>query len=395
MPLKRPKELSDMQLPPTRHRIVMLTRQSKLANGEVAQSTVLSAVKQVVGGIQGREVLGVLQALAALVLHAAPVPLVALLVDVAEIVRGPGLGLAAPPALAGPLGEQVAGLEHQRRVHGEAAQLEDVLADGRADDVLGPVRVLLAVRPHDLGARAPPAPPVPARRLDLALDDEVRDDVQPLAIPGEDPAPHLEGLDGADLAPEAAEDGAEADAERALDQLAALVAHELVLFIVADNGQPGGEKVSDEVGARDVEIGEVGAVALVHIVVGLEQGVSRRGDAVMEQGAGRQFRPRDDRVVDEGVEDTELWEDVESAKGGVRRRVTFGWHLLSKQRAGSSSWSLGRRATGFDSSDQALSGSAGVRSSSPATAGSPSIRRSPRSRARRPGRTARECRQTP
>jgi hypothetical protein len=64
--------------------------------------------------------------------------------------------------------------------------------------------------------------------------------------------------------------------------------------------------MGDEVGAADVEVGEVGRVALVDVVVCLEEGVARGGDAVVEEGALGEVLGALEDLVDEGVEDAEL-----------------------------------------------------------------------------------------
>lgn len=82
--------------------------------------------------------------------------------------------------------------------------------------------------------------------------------------------------------------------------------------------------MGDEVGAGHVEVGEVGAVGLVEVVVRLEQGVAGRGYAVVEEGAGRERAAGAEGVEDEGVEDAGLYEthiwmvskEVEGEKGG-------------------------------------------------------------------------------
>ena len=59
-------------------------------------------------------------------------------------------------------------------------------------------------------------------------------------------------------------------------------------------------------GAADVEVGEVGRVGLVDVVICFEEGGAGGGDAVMEEGAlGEGFGAAQD-VVDEGVEDSDL-----------------------------------------------------------------------------------------
>lgn len=220
--------------------------------------------------------LGVLQAPPALGLYSSPIPL-ALLVQLADVVGGSRAGLTAGPALSRALGQQAGGVDDEGRVDGEAAELEDVLADGGGDDELAEVgRLAAAVGPHHARPRRPCPPAVPAGRAHLALDHKVRHDVQPLAVPRQDPAPHLVPLQRRDLAPEAAEHGPQPDPEGALHQLAVLVAHPLVLGVVADDGHPRLQEVRDQVRPADVQVGKVGRVALVDVVVGLEERRARR-----------------------------------------------------------------------------------------------------------------------
>lgn len=134
----------------------------------------------------------------------------------------------------------------------------------------------------------------------------MRHNVQPLAVPRQDARPHLVALQGGDFFAEAAEDGAQAEAEGALDHVAILVADELVLGVVGDDGDRGAEEVRDGVAAGDVEVGKVGRVALVDVVVGFQEGGARGGDAVVEEGAlGEGFGAFED-VVEERVEDADL-----------------------------------------------------------------------------------------
>jgi hypothetical protein len=79
-----------------------------------------------------------------------------------------------------------------------------------------------------------------------------------------------------------------------------------VLGVVADDGDARAEEVGDQVRAADVQVGKVGRVALVDVVVGLEERGARGGDAVVEEGAlGEGLGPAED-VVNEGVEDADL-----------------------------------------------------------------------------------------
>lgn len=241
---------------------------------ELANGTILAAVEQGVDAIQGGKVLGILHALSALVLDTLPVPL-AVLVDLTKVLGGTGAGLAAAPSVTRTLREQAVGLDDDGGVDSEAAELEDVLADGGSIDVLGEillVNLLSVLGPDELGAGRTELLAIPAGRLDLALDDVVGDDIKPLAIPRQNSAPHLVTLHGRDLASKRAEHGAQSDTKPALDDVTLGVQNELVLGVVADYGHGGPKQVGDEVGTGDVQVGEVGRVTLVEVVIGFEGG---------------------------------------------------------------------------------------------------------------------------
>lgn len=106
----------------------------------------------------------------------------------------------------------------------QAADLEDVLAESRGVDLLLPV----------LG---------PGARLHSALLDEVRDDVNPLAVPTEDARPHLEALVRLQLLLETALCAAQHDAEGALrgPRWVGRVHDEFRLGIIAEHAAALGE----------------------------------------------------------------------------------------------------------------------------------------------------------
>lgn len=173
-----------------------------------------------------------LHTLSSLCLCSAPVPLAfdrhinIAYIDalIAELV------VAAHPA-AWPLWQKTRIVHDNGRVDGEATDLEDVLANGSGVDLLLPaVRgVLGGSHPDASEARVQPL-----GRLRGTLGQDVGDHVEPLAVPGDDPAPHLVGAVARDLATEAAHDRAEGDAEAPLDGFARLgVQHELPLGIVS------------------------------------------------------------------------------------------------------------------------------------------------------------------
>ncbi|KAL1847536.1 hypothetical protein VTK73DRAFT_10327 [Phialemonium thermophilum] len=102
------------------------------------QGAVFSPVKEGARGVQGGEVLGECHALPPLTLGISPGPLAILpaavgLAGLVQVVGGPEIVLAAAPA-ARPLGEEPALLQQDGRMHGEAAELEDVLAEGGGVD---------------------------------------------------------------------------------------------------------------------------------------------------------------------------------------------------------------------------------------------------------------------
>lgn len=106
----------------------------------------------------------------------------------------------------------------------------------------------------------------------------MRHDVQPLTVPGQDPRPRLVALEGRDLLLEGAEDPAQPDAHPALCDGAVRGQDGLCLGVGGDGLEAAAEEVGHALGAGDVEVGKVGCVALVHVVVGLEDGVVRGRD---------------------------------------------------------------------------------------------------------------------
>ena len=245
-----------------------------LAEMELANGTILAAVEQGVDAVQGSKVLSILHALSALVLDTLPVPLT-VLVDLTKIFGGTGAGLAATPSLTRTLRKQAVGLDDDRGVDSEATELEDVLADGGGIDVLCEillVDLLSVLGPDELGAGRAELLAIPAGRLDLALDDVMGDDIQPLAIPRQNTTPHLVSLHRRDFASKRTEHGAQADTKTTLNYVSGRVNNKLVLGIIADNGHGGTQQVGDQVRTRDVEVGEVGRVGLVQVVIGFQGG---------------------------------------------------------------------------------------------------------------------------
>lgn len=64
--------------------------------------------------------------------------------------------------------------------------------------------------------------------------------------------------------------------------------------------------MSDQVGTRNVDIGKVGRVGLVEVVVGFEERGTRGGNAVMKEGALRKSLWAARKVENEGMEDPNL-----------------------------------------------------------------------------------------
>lgn len=190
-------------------------------------------------------------------------------------------------------------------MYSEAAEFEDVLADGRGVNLLLPAASsIIGSTLANLGA----AGVEPLSRPGSVLGDEVGDDVQPLSVPGEHATPHLESTVCGNLALEAALDGAEHDADGALDRGARLRVQDDLSLRVAREGRHGGTaEVRDEVGSRDIEVGEVGRVGLVQVVVDLEDGRVRGSDDGLEERIGAVLRGLAQRhVVENGVEDAIL-----------------------------------------------------------------------------------------
>lgn len=64
--------------------------------------------------------------------------------------------------------------------------------------------------------------------------------------------------------------------------------------------------MGDQVRTGHVEVGEVGRVGLVHVVVSLEEVGARRRDAVVKEGAVWERGPSPEDMVEEGMEDASL-----------------------------------------------------------------------------------------
>lgn len=136
------------------------------------------------------------------------------------------------------------------------------------------------------------------------------DEVQPLPIPGQDPSPDVIGLINADFATEGTADAAEHDFDHAPSVGAFLGVHE------ADAARAQGR---DQVAAPDVEVGEVGAVGFVQVVVAFEEGGAGGADDGGEEMrvAGGDRGGGEDDVSDEGGEEADLLGGGGWVKGGA------------------------------------------------------------------------------
>lgn len=147
-------------------------------------------------------------------------------------------------------------------------------------------------------------------------------DVEPFSIPAQNTAPHLVVLVSRDLALEAALHGAEHDANGALDGLVGFgVENDLVLGVAGEYSERLAEEVRDEMCSGDVEVGKVGRVRLVEVIVDLEKGGMAGRDDGLEEGIGTEFRGlAQESVVDKGVEDAVL-ELVSTIKRTIKRET--------------------------------------------------------------------------
>lgn len=268
----------------------------------------VAAIKDILQLIKRMKLSSQLHTLSSLSLNPTPIPLALhRQVDIRQInAQIAQLLLTALPT-ARTLRKKPSVADDNSRVHGKATDLEDILAHSRSIDLPLPTTSRIT-RPTLLGLRKPRIQPL--LRLDSALGNEVRDDVHPLTVPTQDLAPHLIALVSGNLALEAALDGAEHDAHGALDGLAGLgVEDQLCLLVAREVRERGTEEVGDEVGAGDVEVGEVGGVGLVEVVVDLEEGCVRRGDDGLEEGLGGEVGGfAHPGVVEDRVEDAILVE---------------------------------------------------------------------------------------
>ena len=192
--------------------------------------------------------------------------------------------------------------EHEFGGDGAAALFEDVAGDAGGEDVVRGERVGGGgAGPGGTSARLQHV----GGRLAGAGADDVRDGVQPLAVPSEQARHDVEALQGGDFAVEKGGHGAEGDgvfAGRGAD-----VGGQAVLVAGVQAAQADAQQGAHEVGAGDIEVGEVGAVGFVAVVVAVVGGVVGCGDEGCEEvawGDGRRGLQVD--LVEEAAEDAEV-----------------------------------------------------------------------------------------
>jgi hypothetical protein len=106
------------------------------------------------------------------------------------------------------------------------------------------------------------------------------------------------------------------------------VENDLVLGVAGEDGEGLAEEVRDEVCSGDIEVGKVGRVGLVEVIVDLEKGRMAGRDDGLEEGIGTEFwRLAQESVVDKGVEDAVL-ELVSAVKETIK------WETLTVQARG-------------------------------------------------------------
>lgn len=134
----------------------------------------------------------------------------------------------------------------------------------------------------------------------------MRDEVEPLAVPAQQARPDLEARVRLDLAAEVAGDAAEGDGEGALLDVLGAGRALGVGFGARQAPDALAQEGGDEVRARDVEVGEVGRVRLVQVVVAFgERGTGGR-DERLEEGVRGERRRLEVELVDEAAEEADL-----------------------------------------------------------------------------------------
>lgn len=138
----------------------------------------------------------------------------------------------------------------------------------------------------------------------------MRNDIDPLPIPTQDATPHFIRLIDAYFALEIAHDAPEHDAPATLDRIAIFVQNQFVRGIVLQGVDAGFEKAADDVGPRHVEVGEVGGIGFVEIVIALPEGGVGGGYAGEEEGCraevGGDVWDGEDEMFEDGIPDSEL-----------------------------------------------------------------------------------------
>lgn len=289
----------------------------------------ITAIKDILQVVQRLKLARKFHTLLSLRLDAAPVPFtVHGEIDVGKVDGEVSqLLLAALPSVRS-LGEQARVTKNDGWMDREATKLENVLADRSSIDLLVPTASRISRPSLSRLCESRIQPLIRSRSI---LGHEMRHNVHPLAIPAQDATPHLKTLVWRNLLLEAALDGAEHDAHGALERLPGLgVKDELRLFVSGQVGHGLAAEVGDEVGSRDVEVGEVGRVGLVEVVVDLEEGrVSGGDDGLEEELRADCLGFAQNAVVEEGVEHTILCgvSDVSDLCHGVTYRPCKG-HIL-------------------------------------------------------------------
>lgn len=187
-------------------------------------------------------------------------------------------------------------------MNSQAAQLNHILGNGAGvNSLLIYLRAPLVTLHLCITFASKPVPICQDVRtwLDRALLHEMRHHINPLAIPAQQPTPHLEALIYAYLALEATHHAAEHD-EDAATLGPGLVQHQLLRTVVMKPSDTGLQQARDEMRARHVQIAEVRRVRLVEVVVAFGERGARGGDHGREDRRGRE-RGWDVRLAEEEV----------------------------------------------------------------------------------------------
>lgn len=143
----------------------------------------------------------------------------------------------------------------------------------------------------------------------------MRHQIQPLPIPTQDPRVHLETLQRRDLALEEAADRPERDVVFPFH--GADFGGEALFVAGVEALQTRADHAAHVVGAGDVEVGEVGAVGFVQVVVAVVGGVEGGGDHRRKEVAWSAFVLLEEDLVDEAFEDAPLLGGKDMSVGGM------------------------------------------------------------------------------